>query len=226
MCAYGSKCRYDHVRPKTTLPARTAAPPAIQATYLPNELKKMTVLKKSEPTQPIRTEWAEAPAFIPSFASGGSTAYDSYAPTAAPANGNGGTTFASLFAEPEICEELEKMIMTDESSHNFAEVLCPYAAATGECTVENCQYLHGDMCPCCRRLCLHPDDPEGNTLHIDECVALVEQGIKQSELEERSAMVDCSICMEKVLEKSDLADRRCVFARGVVWYAYTCIVNI
>lgn len=184
---YGSKCRYDHVRPKQQPQAHRPVTLPKQEVPTPSH---MTVLQKASTlTEAFNKSWADAPEFVPGA---GDDAQEA------------GGTYASLFAkseeEEQACSVGEQLLLS--------AVLCPYAEATGECTAENCPYLHGDKCPCCQRCCMHPDDPIGNEEHLNQCVAEVERGIKAAEAEQLSATIDCGVCLEKVLEKSDLSDRR------------------
>lgn len=59
-----------------------------------------------------------------------------------------------------------------------ANLLCPFAAATGICRMDQCPYLHGDMCPCCQKCCLHPLFPEQHQQHLEECVTDLEGRLK------------------------------------------------
>jgi E3 ubiquitin-protein ligase makorin len=197
-CMYGSKCRFDHIRPKPQT-ATSSRQSQHVTTFEPpqpsSQASRMTVLSPKKPAsqlRPIESSWVHAPEFVPSFST----------PTHRPMSQS--VTFASLFAKSQ----------EEEQAHSLGEevlmsaVLCPYAEATGECTIENCLYLHGDKCPCCQKCCLHPDDPIGNEEHLNQCVASVERGIKHAEVEQFSETIDCSICLEKVLGKSDLSERR------------------
>eukprot|EP00124_Ichthyophonus_hoferi_P004202 Ihof_evm5s436 gene=Ihof_evmTU5s436 len=88
-----------------------------------------------------------------------------------------------------------------------ATILCPFAQA-GTCRFgSTCTYLHGDPCPLCQRLCLHPNRPQDHQGHIDQCLA---KQLKRQQLTEAigaSAGLECGICMEVVTEKKGTACR-------------------
>ncbi|PKC05546.1 hypothetical protein RhiirA5_420784 [Rhizophagus irregularis] len=65
---------------------------------------------------------------------------------------------------------------------------------------DHCHYLHGMPCPSCLKHVLHPySTPEEHQEHINECInkqVQVADGVKPEE-------VECEICFEKVLSKTD-----------------------
>ncbi|CAB4377336.1 unnamed protein product [Rhizophagus irregularis] len=80
------------------------------------------------------------------------------------------------------------------------EPLCPFGMA-GNCRYgDHCHYLHGMPCPSCLKHVLHPySTPEEHQEHINECInkqVQVADGVKPEE-------VECEICFEKVLSKTD-----------------------
>eukprot|EP00899_Mesostigma_viride_P000844 jgi/Mesvir1/10760/Mv13828-RA.1 len=82
--------------------------------------------------------------------------------------------------------------------------LCRYALK-GPCGFgDKCHYLHGELCPFCNRECLHPFNPQQQEQHLAECQVMSEHkaALKASE------DIECSICLEKVLSKPDVAERK------------------
>lgn len=148
--------------------------------------------------QSIKPEWASAAEFVPTGLADGK-----------PHDG----TWAGLFEAPPEDEEYAAMVASREPGVEYypgtnLRVLCPYAEATGTCTVENCKYLHGEECPCCMRRCLHPDDLEYNAAHIENCVGQLDEAIETQAVLARSAAVECCICLDRVLEKEVPSERR------------------
>ena len=97
------------------------------------------------------------------------------------------------------------------SESESADLLCPFAAARGTCPFEDagtCPYIHGEQCPCCQRLCLHPHYPETHASHIAACVDDLESRMKREAQRDQSQGVECSICLDVVLEKRDPKLRR------------------
>eukprot|EP00048_Salpingoeca_helianthica_P007165 m.107392 g.107392 ORF g.107392 m.107392 type:complete len:384 (+) comp14249_c1_seq13:145-1296(+) len=223
-CMYGDRCFNVHVKPtkkKDSAPAIATAPaaaaaaakkapsaPAAAAAAATTSAWaksgssdfKMTVLQKPKaaPTlQKIKAEWASAAEFVP----------------ASKQKSTHQGAWADLFEAPPEDEEYAAMMASREPGveyypHTNLRVLCPYAEASGSCSVEGCKYLHGEECPCCLRRCLHPDDLEYNAAHIESCLEMVDQVMSSVAMVEKSAAVECCICMEKVLEKEDRSERR------------------
>jgi hypothetical protein len=52
-----------------------------------------------------------------------------------------------------------------------AETLCPYMLHKGACPyLEQCHYLHGDVCDMCGLAILHPTDSKQRDQHMQVCV--------------------------------------------------------
>jgi len=86
--------------------------------------------------------------------------------------------------------------------------LCPYAMA-GMCPfIEQCAYLHGDLCDLCCRYCLHPTDQLQRRRHNEECIRQHEKDMEKSFAIARSMGKACGICMDTVIEKSPASERR------------------
>ena len=187
-------------------------------------LAKMTVLGRASSGSRIRPEWADAPIFVPGGEGdgvgddvwgGGRGAGDDVW-----GGGSGDDGWDSIGKREALDALGEGTQQTTAKSFLLARersntddplnLLCPYAEQTGECTVEGCRYLHGDLCPCCQRCCILPNNPEHYSAHVDACVAAMESGLEQDANASRSAQMECGICMERVLEKPKLSERRWV----------------
>jgi len=77
------------------------------------------------------------------------------------------------------------------------------AAEDGACIGE-CKLVHGEWCETCEKYALHPTDGTQRAQHTEECTNRHERLAARA----RSAAVECGICLERVLEKSNLSDRR------------------
>jgi len=77
------------------------------------------------------------------------------------------------------------------------------AAEDGACIGE-CKLVHGEWCETCEKYALHPTDGTQRAQHTEECTKRHERLAARA----RSAAVECGICLERVLEKSNLSDRR------------------
>ncbi|VDL64863.1 unnamed protein product [Nippostrongylus brasiliensis] len=79
--------------------------------------------------------------------------------------------------------------------------LCPYFEM-GECTNEQCQFVHGLICDMCSRACIHPYDEKQQKQHFVECLKQHEMAMEQAFAEAKSIGKCCGICMENIMEKS------------------------
>ncbi|GAB4814955.1 hypothetical protein N2152v2_002001 [Parachlorella kessleri] len=83
--------------------------------------------------------------------------------------------------------------------------LCMQYLLSGTCSKgDSCNLVHGDLCELCQRHALHPHDPEAAAQHQRECRLRHERLAARA----RSAGVECSICLEKVLENADPRERK------------------
>ncbi|KAL8542341.1 hypothetical protein ACS0TY_003276 [Phlomoides rotata] len=82
--------------------------------------------------------------------------------------------------------------------------ICSFAAA-GECPHGvSCPHIHGDLCPTCRKNCLHPFRPQEREEHRKTC----ETRQKHLEALTHSQEIECSVCLERVLSKSAAGERK------------------
>ncbi|KAL6565693.1 hypothetical protein OROHE_004748 [Orobanche hederae] len=82
--------------------------------------------------------------------------------------------------------------------------ICSFAAA-GECPHGvNCHHIHGDLCPTCKKHCLHPFRPCEREEHMKIC----EKRQKHLQALRHSQEIECSVCLESVLSKTTAAERK------------------
>lgn len=82
--------------------------------------------------------------------------------------------------------------------------ICSFAAA-GDCPRgDKCPHIHGDLCPTCGKRCLHPFRSEEREEHLKMC----EKKHKQLEALKCSQEIECSVCLERVLSKPSVAERK------------------
>ncbi|ESO85220.1 hypothetical protein LOTGIDRAFT_221472 [Lottia gigantea] len=201
-CAYGANCRFDHVKldkNKTNEKNHTKTLEGIQKPSIISECEKrkskLVSLKRGGEVKEANNcisphgkppeEWVKAKEFVPGEKYEGSVP-SSYAK--ATSNGQDG-------------EDIE--ILEDNSN-----VLCPYAAG-GECWYgDNCTYLHGNQCELCGLNMLHPTDEEQRKQHLLECTEQHEEDMELSFAIARSKDKACGICMDIVVDKQPISERR------------------
>ena len=69
---------------------------------------------------------------------------------------------------------------------------------------EACPHVHGLQCHSCARFCLHPTNHVERAAHLMACI----RSQKQARSVAESAVVECCICLERVMEKANPAERR------------------
>ncbi|KAL4561822.1 hypothetical protein LXL04_033998 [Taraxacum kok-saghyz] len=96
-------------------------------------------------------------------------------------------------------------LLTLNDNGNPADIVMCSFAANGNCPRgETCPHLHGDVCPTCRKQCLHPFRPEEREEHKTGC----ERKHKHLEALKHSQEIECSVCLERVLSKATAAERK------------------
>eukprot|EP00052_Salpingoeca_macrocollata_P009515 m.75012 g.75012 ORF g.75012 m.75012 type:complete len:424 (-) comp17137_c0_seq1:88-1359(-) len=233
-CTYGSSCRFDHVRPnaKPSAPTRTGAVPAAAAAATPSSSSssaaaaaataaRMAMTSALSATQPqfvplhkskatalpkIQADWAACPEFVPAAAR---SLRDGRLYSAL----MHGAADDGLSADQAELQQYDQTLLHAEELAELEGVagqLCPYTIARGECPFEQCDYVHGEPCPCCTRKVLFPDSlhEAENTEHVEKCMQALEQQLEVEELFEQSKQIACGICMDLVLEKSSLSECR------------------
>jgi E3 ubiquitin-protein ligase makorin len=95
-------------------------------------------------------------------------------------------------AESSVWSQVKVVSKFDKSSKS----LCP-AHINGHCTATECSKLHGLQCPGCLRNHINPETPK----HINE--AEIDKCISEKEMESKSKLIECVVCLEIVSEKKD-----------------------
>ncbi|KAG2458669.1 MKRN2 ligase, partial [Polypterus senegalus] len=161
-CAYGSRCRYDHVKPPTGKAAaehtgrNVEAIAAPQTMYSDTSALGITAELGRPDKKPLvlrdRALCSLSDERIPSYSDGLCWSSEE----------------ESLNSRPlSYLEAIQAGLENSASSSNLSDTpqLCPYAAA-GQCySRESCGYVHGEVCDICGLEVLHPADPEQRREH-------------------------------------------------------------
>lgn len=116
----------------------------------------------------------------------------------------------------EICNDFPKPTYTENE-------LCPYLAHGACPNMEQCCYVHGDVCEMCGLNVLHPTDVEQRQKHEMECLREHEANMEYSFLVAQSKDKECSICMEVVFEKAPPENRFGLLPNCNHVFCLTCI---
>jgi len=193
-CSYGDNCRYDHVRPSHAK--------AIPSSRAP---ESMTFRTTPQP-EPDDDEGIRRLEKLLACTSLTAEAGHSVADTKRPA-------WTAGLNLPDNMDDLGISAVDEDSqwsSHiaitDPAELpICSHFAAFGWCAKgEECHKIHGDECCVCYKNILHPYRPEEAAEHIAQCQIRKQR----AEAHLRSAEVECAICLEKVLSKPTVSERK------------------
>ncbi|XP_033095752.1 probable E3 ubiquitin-protein ligase makorin-1 [Anneissia japonica] len=199
-CMYGDKCRFDHDK---ELASTFRVPTTTMK--LDDSLSKMTILKREgnkdandlgNVTSLISCSFKMedcigAAEFVPG------KPYQGKMPSSYSAAASSGVDVSS-----------EVVYLGNSVAKESKQLLCPFLLQ-GNCPKnDQCPYTHGDRCEYCRQPCLHPDQPDLNKEHIKECIAHHEEEMEKAFAYQRSKDVQCGICMEVILEKSNVKERK------------------
>jgi hypothetical protein len=131
-------------------------------------------------------------------------------PTSSSNCSSGAKTYAQVMAS--INDSNQSHSLSPLVVYNSSAPLCPYASHNidGICPYSEgqCHYLHGDICDLCGRPCLHPNDVEQQKQHREECIKEHEREMELSFAIQRSLDKACGICMDIVIEKDPITERR------------------
>ncbi|XP_061864571.1 E3 ubiquitin-protein ligase makorin-2 isoform X2 [Colius striatus] len=201
-CAYGTRCRYDHVRlpaPGAAAAAAAAAAPPPSAPAAPRGARPDGG-RRERRTLVLRDR---------DLCGSAEDKQKAAAPGEGPCSSGQGE-------EPElkphsyleaICSGLGEAAAAGGAA-GPGEQLCPYAAA-GHCHFgPRCLYLHGLPCDICGLRLLHPFDPQQRKAHETRCMAAFEHEMEKAFAFQASQDKVCSICMEVVYEKPSASERR------------------
>ncbi|KAL0561885.1 hypothetical protein IC582_002330 [Cucumis melo] len=179
-CAFGSRCRYDHVKV-----SHTESCSNVQQSH-GSESLSVAHSQLSRPLSPFSGSTSElASSEMPSLPLRHETAW------------------SGEFVRPD---------GLDDWGNGEARVvgpadipICSFAAAGGDCPRgENCPHIHGDLCPTCGKQCLHPFRTDEREEHLKAC----EKKQKHLESLKHSQDIECSVCLERVLSKTETAERK------------------
>lgn len=180
VCAYGSRCRYDHVKASRAQPS-TPSSSIIENQPLVSESVVLgnTRITSNDVTTAAEFSLSNTPYVLPSIPAW-----------------NQESVHHDFLREDDVVQS----IITSPSELP----ICSFAAA-GNCPRgEQCPHVHGDLCPSCGRHCLHPFRPEEREEHMMSC----ENKQKHLEALKRSQEIECSVCLERVLSKPTAAERK------------------
>ena len=185
LCAYGSRCRYEHVKAsRSHSSASSSSTNACQSLILDivppgNSTRSVLGGLMPVPGSPMELSASSRP-FIPPTKPAWNQEYGHH-------------------------DSLDDWDIGEASSIRPSDrPICSFAAA-GNCPRgEKCPHLHGDLCPTCGKHCLHPFRPEEREEHMKSC----EKKQKHLEALKHSQEIECSVCLERVLSKPTAAERK------------------
>ncbi|KAG6438460.1 hypothetical protein SASPL_103403 [Salvia splendens] len=173
-CAYGTRCRYDHVKVSQLQSPASSSSADLSSTTAATLVSGATTGVSFEHSA---SNLPVHPPFTPAWGEN---------------SGNSDT------------------LQGDDDLADFRDVdpadqpICSFAAA-GECPHGvSCHRVHGDVCPTCRKHCLHPFRPQEREEHMKTC----EKRQKHLEALTHSQEIECSVCLEKILSKPTAAERK------------------
>ncbi|KAJ7571032.1 hypothetical protein O6H91_01G146100 [Diphasiastrum complanatum] len=181
ICSYGSRCRYDHIK--------LARPQTQYTSPIESSLQPTTGMNYLGDIQQGfvvgSTGASETTTFIK----------NSVAPLSNPWQIN--ATACTSSAQASWGEKSKAMDSADPP-------ICAYAAA-GFCPYgDTCPQIHGDLCQTCGKYCLHPSRPVEREEHKVQC----ECNKKRLEALRMSQEIECSVCLERVLSKPTVSERK------------------
>lgn len=184
-CAYGSRCRYEHVKPSRSQSAGSSSSTSSQKSLVSDS----TPLAHTSKTAP------SGAALLPGTLTELSASSRPFFPP----------TQSVWHQEPEHLDFLDGSDIGEPRTSGPADrPICSFAAA-GNCPRgEKCPHVHGDLCPSCGKHCLHPFRPEESEEHLRTC----EKKQKNLEALKHSQEIECSVCLERVLSKPTAGERK------------------
>ncbi|KAM1049563.1 hypothetical protein ACFX2C_028658 [Malus domestica] len=184
-CAFGSRCRYEHVKASRAQSSGSSSSTNSQPSL---------AVDSASLALPVRT-LASRVSLAPLSLSELSASSSPFLPPSKPAwNGS---------LEDDY-ENDEVNVGETWSTRPEDRAICSFAAA-GSCPRgEKCPHIHGDVCPSCGKHCLHPYRPLEREEHMKTC----EEKQKQLEALKCSQEIECSVCLERVLSKPTVAERK------------------
>eukprot|EP01024_Parvocaulis_polyphysoides_P059692 TRINITY_DN6469_c0_g2_i1.p1 TRINITY_DN6469_c0_g2~~TRINITY_DN6469_c0_g2_i1.p1 ORF type:complete len:407 (+),score=33.57 TRINITY_DN6469_c0_g2_i1:129-1223(+) len=206
-CVYGDNCRYDHVKPgNQTQQASGYVPPQIPK---PQIDEQDGAQKKGSTLNLNAKEWQQNP---------DTAVYDDQYEF----------NEDEFYADGDEFYEGEEFDPWNEEGGDQlppdpAELpLCTEYLVVGHCQRdEDCPFIHGDFCEICQKYAIHPYNEEQQIEHVSDCSTRHEH-VKARML---SAEVECGICLEKVMSKTDPAERKFGLMSCEHAFCLSCIRN-
>lgn len=129
----------------------------------------------------------------------------------------------SSLKKPLVSESYDNLDIGEYRSGRPMNIsICP-VAADGTCSRgEKCSDVHGDLCSACGKYCLHPFIPQEREEHVRAC----EKKKKHLEALKLSQEVECSVCFDRVLSKTNASERKFgILSECDHSFCITCIRN-
>lgn len=179
VCAYGTRCRYDHIKVSRL---------------------QSSALSSSADVSSAKEHTSGASALGSSVSSGVDVEHSAPSLQVQPPSRSAWGENSGHFDTLQGDDDLVDLRDIDPAE----QPICSFAAA-GECPHGvSCPRIHGDLCPTCRKHCLHPFRPEEREEHLSTC----EKRQKHLEALTHSQEIECSVCLEKILSKPTAAERK------------------
>ncbi|XP_022959901.1 E3 ubiquitin-protein ligase makorin-like isoform X2 [Cucurbita moschata] len=181
-CAFGSRCRYDHVKVSH---AESSASSNSQQPHVSESVSIAHTLLSS-PLSP-------SPGSTIELAGSRISCLPSHVESA-------------WSVECELPSGLDDWGSRETRIISPADLpICSFSAAGTNCPRgDNCPHIHGDLCPTCGKQCLHPFRTDEREEHMKAC----EKKQKHLESLKHSQEIECSVCLERVLSKTEIAERK------------------
>ncbi|KAF8396127.1 hypothetical protein HHK36_017739 [Tetracentron sinense] len=187
VCLYGSRCRYEHVKASRSQSSLSSSSSTNSHHHLTSNSVPVTCpsrIATSRVCTPVLTVPAELSALSRSF----------FPPTRLAWNQD------SCYHNFLVGEDA-----ADSTIVGPADLPICSNAAAGNCPHgERCPHIHGDLCPTCSKHCLHPYRPDEREEHIRACETMK----KHLEALKRNQEIECSVCLDRVLSKFTMAERK------------------
>lgn len=187
-CAFGSRCRYEHVKASRAQSSGSSS----------SANSHQSLAFDSAPAPPSRTA-SSGVALVPDTLSELSAFSSPFLPPPKPA-------WSDSLDDGDVDQNEDDDVGVGEtrSARPADRAICSFAAA-GNCPRgEKCPHIHGDICPSCGKHCLHPYRPVEREEHMRTC----EEKHKHLEALKLSQEIECSVCLERVLSKPTVAERK------------------
>lgn len=185
MCVYGSRCRYDHVKPSHSQSAGSSSSTSSQKSFVSDSAPL------AHPSETASSGVALLPGILTELSA---SSRPFFPPTQPVWN-----------LEPEHLDFQDGGDVGEPRTSGPADYpICSFAAA-GNCPRgDKCPHIHGNLCPTCGKHCLHPYRPEEREEHLRTC----EKKQKNLDALKHSQEIECSVCLERVLSKPTAAERK------------------